>query len=76
LDEWSSKREQARRDRDRVRDQIVSTTQVGRPHECVLWAGQTAGGINKVMSVGKIIRRLMAETEAALSPAPGLVVAQ
>src|SRR5262245_50041700 len=43
LDEWSGKREQARRDRDRLRNQIVSTTQAGRPHECVLWAGQTAG---------------------------------
>jgi nitronate monooxygenase/enoyl-[acyl-carrier protein] reductase II len=39
LDEWSGKREEARRDRDRLRGQIVSTTQAGRPHECVLWAG-------------------------------------
>ena len=36
LDEWSSKREEARRERDRLRGQIVSTTQAGRQHECVL----------------------------------------
>jgi len=72
LDEWSGKRAEARRDRDRLRGQIVSTTQAGRQHECVLWAGQTAGGIKEILSVGEIMRRLMAETEAALSRAPGL----
>jgi len=30
LDEWTDKREEARRDRDRLRGQIVSTTQAGR----------------------------------------------
>jgi len=72
LDEWSGKREEARRERDRLRNQIVVTTQAGRPHEYVLWAGQTAGGIDEVLSVRDIIRRLVGETEAALSRAPGL----
>lgn len=72
LDEWSGKREEARRERDRLRNQIVSTTQAGRPHECVLWAGQTAGGISEVLSAREIMRRLMAETEAALSRVPGV----
>ena len=67
LDEWSGKREEARRERDRLRGQIVSTTQAGRQHECVLWAGQSAGGINEIPSVSEIMRRLIAETEAALS---------
>jgi enoyl-[acyl-carrier protein] reductase II len=67
LDEWSSKREEARRDRDRLRGQIVSTTQAGRQHECLLTAGQTVGGINEILSVGEIMHRLVAETEAALS---------
>jgi len=49
-----------------LRGQIVATTQAGRQHECVLWAGQTAGGINEILLIGKIMRRLMAETEAAL----------
>ena len=66
LDDWSGKREAARRDHDRLRGQIVATTQAGRQHECVLWAGQTAGGINEILSVGEIMRRLIAETEAAL----------
>jgi nitronate monooxygenase/enoyl-[acyl-carrier protein] reductase II len=66
LDEWSGRREEARRDRNRLRGQIVSTTHAGRQHECALWAGQTAGGITEILSVGEIMRRLMAEAEAAL----------
>src|SRR5271156_3954293 len=67
LEEWSGKREEARRERDRLRGQIVSTTQARRQHECILWAGQTVGGINEILPVSEIMRRLMAETEAALS---------
>ena len=67
LDEWSVKREQARRERDRLRAQIISTTQAGRQHECLLTAGQTAGGIKDILPVVVIMARLIAETEAALA---------
>ena len=70
LDEWSTKREEARRNRGRLRDQIISTTQAGRQHECLLTAGQTAGGIKEILPMAEIMRRLIAETEAALSRAP------
>ncbi|MFY9837758.1 MAG: nitronate monooxygenase [Xanthobacteraceae bacterium] len=69
LDEWSTKREQARQDRDRLRALIVSTTQAGRQHECLLTAGQTAGGIREILPVKEIMNKLMIETEAALSRA-------
>jgi len=69
LDEWSTKREQALRERDRLRALIVSTTQAARQHECLLTAGQTAGGINEILPVKEIMKRLVAETEAALSKA-------
>jgi NAD(P)H-dependent flavin oxidoreductase YrpB (nitropropane dioxygenase family) len=69
LDEWSGKREEARRERDRLRDQIIASTQAGRQHECVLWAGQTAGGIHAIESVGAIMRRLVAEAQATLARA-------
>ena len=39
LDEWSAKREEARRERDRLRNHIVSTHQSGRQHETLLTAG-------------------------------------
>ena len=70
LDEWNAKREEARRNSGRLRDQIISTTQAGRQHECLLTAGQTAGGIKEILPMAEIMRRLVAETEAALSRAP------
>jgi enoyl-[acyl-carrier protein] reductase II len=69
LDEWSAKREEARRERDRLRALIVSTTRAGRQHECLLTAGQTSGGIHEILSVSEIMHRLAAETEVALSRA-------
>jgi enoyl-[acyl-carrier protein] reductase II len=70
VDEWSAKRDEARRDRDRLRNQIISTTQAGRPHETLLTAGQTAGGIKQILPVAVIMRQLIAEAEAVLSKAP------
>jgi nitronate monooxygenase/enoyl-[acyl-carrier protein] reductase II len=67
LDEWSAKRAEARRERDRLRGQIVSTHQKDRPHETLLTAGQSAGGITEILPVAEILRRLVAEAEAALS---------
>lgn len=59
LDEWSAKREQARRERDRLRNHIT-----------LLTAGQTAGGIREILPVADIMRRLVADAEAALSRTP------
>jgi hypothetical protein len=67
LTEWSGKRDEARRERDRLRGQIVSTTQAGRQHECLLTAGQTAGGIKEILSVDEIMHKLVTEAEAALT---------
>ena len=67
LDEWSAKREEARRERDRLRAHVVSTHQAGRQHETLLTAGQSAGGITEILSVADIMRRLVAEAETALS---------
>jgi enoyl-[acyl-carrier protein] reductase II len=75
VDEWSAKREDARRDRDRLRAHILSTHQAGRLHETLLMAGQTAGGIIEILPVTEIMQRLIAETEAALSRAPNLIEA-
>src|SRR5207247_6956483 len=49
VDEWRAKREAAGRDRGRLREQIVSTNQAGRPHEHPRTAGQPAGGSNQAV---------------------------
>jgi nitronate monooxygenase/enoyl-[acyl-carrier protein] reductase II len=73
LSEWSGKREEARRQHDRLRGQIVSTTQAGRQHECLLTAGQTAGGIKQILAVEDIMGKLIAEAETALARLRGRV---
>lgn len=67
LDEWSGKRDDARRECGHLRSQIAEAAQAGRQHEFLLTAGQTVGGINEILPIGEIIRRLVGEAEAALS---------
>jgi len=74
LEEWSAKREEARRDRERLRDHVVGTHRIGQQHATLLTAGQTAGGIKDILPVADIINQLVAETEAALSRGPGFIV--
>ena len=73
LREWSAKREEARRDRDRLRNRLVSMHQAGRQHDTLLTAGQTAGGVKEILPVAEIMRRLIAETQAAFARAPQTV---
>ena len=68
----SANREGARRERERLKAEIISTTQAGRPHATLLTAGQTAGGITDIPAVAELMRRLVAEANAALVRASGL----
>lgn len=73
LEEWSGRRDEARREGRRLRDQIVASRKAGREADTLPTAGQSAGGIRDVLAVAEILRRLMAETQAALSRAPRLI---
>jgi enoyl-[acyl-carrier protein] reductase II len=70
MDEWTAKREEARRERERLWLDIVARTKSGRRYETLLAAGQTVGGITEILSVATILRQLIAEAEAALAAAP------
>ena len=69
MDEWGGKREEARRERERLWAEIQAKTQAGRRHEVLLTAGQSVGGIKGLLSVGDILRQLVRETEEALAKA-------
>jgi len=71
LDEWSGKRDEAQRERDRLRQHLVATHQAGRQHDTLLTSGQSVGGIKEILPVAQIMRQLVAETEAALASARG-----
>ena len=75
IDEWSAKRDEARREGEHLKSEIVSTTRAGQPDATLLTAGQTAGGIKDIPSVAEIMRRLVAETEATLIKVANLLEA-
>jgi nitronate monooxygenase/enoyl-[acyl-carrier protein] reductase II len=72
LDRWSANRKEARRECERLKAEIISTTQAGQPHATLLTAGQTAGGITDIPAVAELMRRLVAEANEALVRASGL----
>jgi NAD(P)H-dependent flavin oxidoreductase YrpB (nitropropane dioxygenase family) len=67
MDEWGAKRVEARREGGRLWAEIQARARAGRRHETLLTAGQTAGGIREILPVGKIIRQLITEAEAAFA---------
>jgi enoyl-[acyl-carrier protein] reductase II len=73
MEQWSAKREDARRERERLQKEIQERTKAGKRHETLLTAGQTAGGIKEVLSVAEIIRQLVEETKAALAQRAAIV---
>jgi enoyl-[acyl-carrier protein] reductase II len=73
MDEWGTKREEARREGERLWREIQASGRVGRRHETLLTAGQTSGGIKEILPVAEIIRQLTADAETELSRGPSLV---
>jgi enoyl-[acyl-carrier protein] reductase II len=70
LDEWGTKRDEARRNGERLWAEIAERLRRGRRRETLVWAGQTAGGVSEILTVAEIMRQLVDETEAALARVP------
>ena len=70
LEEWGTKRDEARRHGKRLWAEIVERLRRGQRRETLVWAGQTAGGISEILPVAEIMRQLVDETEAALARVP------
>src|SRR5262245_46381587 len=68
VDQWGSKREEVARVLERLRAEIEARAQAGR--QTLFPSGQTAGGIKEIMAIPDIMRRLVAEAEAAFAGAP------
>jgi nitronate monooxygenase/enoyl-[acyl-carrier protein] reductase II len=72
MDEWSAKRDEARRDREHLWAEIQARARNGKRHEALLTAGQSSGAIKEIMPVAEIIRQVMTEAEVVLSGAASL----
>jgi enoyl-[acyl-carrier protein] reductase II len=72
VEEWQRRPEEARREAERLRAEIMSTVQQRRPHELVPFTGQTAGLIRDILPAAEIVRTMTAEAEEALKRASTL----
>jgi enoyl-[acyl-carrier protein] reductase II len=67
VDEWNARPEEAAREADRLRGELVDAVRAGRGHELVPFTGQSAGLIDQVLSAREIVRAMVEEAEAALA---------
>jgi enoyl-[acyl-carrier protein] reductase II len=66
---WENRAEEAGRQADRLRGEIMGAMQRERPHEVTPFSGQTVGLIRQVLPAAEIVRRMVAEAEEALERA-------
>ena len=72
VEEWQRRPEEARREAERLRGEIMSAIQQPTTHELLPFTGQTAGSIHEVLPAAEIVQRMVAEAERALERANGL----
>jgi nitronate monooxygenase/enoyl-[acyl-carrier protein] reductase II len=70
IETWRERREEARRQAERLLDELVSLTKQGRIGDALPAAGQSAGMIRDIRPAGEMVHRLVEQTRAALDKAP------
>jgi nitronate monooxygenase len=66
IDTWQHRHDDARREADRLRGEVLAAVQQGRIHELLPFAGESAGLVHDIIPAGEIVQRLMAEARHAL----------
>lgn len=72
VEEWQGRPEEARREAQRLRAELMSAIEERRPHELLPFTGQTAGLVRDVLPAAEIVRAMVAEAEQALERASTL----
>jgi nitronate monooxygenase/enoyl-[acyl-carrier protein] reductase II len=72
VEEWQRRPEEARREAQRLREEVISVIRQRKPHKLLPFTGQTAGMIRTLLPASEIVRRMVAEAEQALERANGL----
>jgi nitronate monooxygenase/enoyl-[acyl-carrier protein] reductase II len=66
IQQWSGKRDEARRQANQLLNQLIALTKEGRIGEAFPAAGQSAGMVRELRPAGEVVRRLMDEAREAL----------
>jgi enoyl-[acyl-carrier protein] reductase II len=69
VDDWNTRAGDVPREAERLRTELMNVLAAGRAHELVPFSGQSAGLIREILPAAEILRRLVAEAEAALASA-------
>lgn len=67
LEEWNRRLDEVPAHAPRLRQEIVGALAAGRLHEVMPMTGQSAGLVTEVLPAAEIVRRFVAEAEAALA---------
>lgn len=73
IDEWRERPDEARRQAERLRGEIMDAVREGQVHEMAPFAGQTAGMVHDILPAAEIVRRIVAEAERTLMTSADLV---
>jgi enoyl-[acyl-carrier protein] reductase II len=71
--EWQERPDEARRQAEKLRGEIMDAVREGRVHEIAPFAGQTAGMVHDILPAAEIVRRLVAKAEIALAGGMALI---
>jgi enoyl-[acyl-carrier protein] reductase II len=63
---WEGREEEAERQAERLRAEIMAAIEQGRPHELTPFAGQSAGLVDDVLPAAEVVRVISGEAERAL----------
>ena len=69
VEEWLGRTQEARREAERLRDELLSAIRGRTTHELLPFTGQTAGLVHDILPAGEIIERMVSEAELALTRA-------
>ena len=70
---WRQRPNDARREAERLRGEIMTAIREGRTHELAPFTRQTAGLIHDIRPAGEMVTAIIAEAERALTAATGLI---
>jgi enoyl-[acyl-carrier protein] reductase II len=72
VEEWSGRIQDARREAEELRDEVLSAIRERTTHELLPFSGQTAGLVHDILPATEIVEKMVAEAELALTRADGL----
>lgn len=73
IEAWSQRREEAKREAERLREEMLGAAAHGTLGELFPFTGQTAGMIREIVPAAEIVRCIVAEMEEALKRSSSLL---